>query len=84
MNLNSVKQEPALALALLQAIIALAVSFGLDLSPEQVGAILAVAAAVAALFLRRSVTPVRPGPAATVPAAPVTVEPAGPAVTVDA
>jgi hypothetical protein len=52
-----IKEEPALALALVQAVIALAVSFGLSLSPEQVGAILASVAAAAALFLRQRVSP---------------------------
>lgn len=52
-----VKGEPALAAAVLQAILAVAVSFGLDLSGEQVGAIVALAAAVSALFLRQRVSP---------------------------
>lgn len=51
------KDEPALVLALVQAVIAVAVSFGLDLSPEQVGSILALSAAAAAVFLRQRVTP---------------------------
>jgi hypothetical protein len=53
----NVKNEPALAIALLQAVIAVAVSFGLDLSPEQVGSILALAAAAAAALVRQRVTP---------------------------
>lgn len=55
-----VKDEPALGAAVLQAILAVAVSFGLDLSAEQVGAIVALAAAVSALLLRRRVSPTRP------------------------
>lgn len=51
------KDEPALGAAVLQAILAVAVSFGLDLSAEQVGAIVALAAAVSALLLRRRVSP---------------------------
>jgi len=56
-NMNVHMNEPALVIALLQAVIALAVSFGLDLSPEQVGSILALAAAAAAVFVRQRVTP---------------------------
>lgn len=47
--------EPALALGLLQAAVALAVSFGLDLEPGQVGAITAFVAAFLALVLRQVV-----------------------------
>jgi hypothetical protein len=53
-----VKDEPALAVALLQAIIAVGVSFGLHLSAEQVGAIVTLAAAMSALFVRQRVSPV--------------------------
>jgi hypothetical protein len=35
-------REPAMVLALVQAVIALVVAFGLILSPDQIGAILAV------------------------------------------
>jgi hypothetical protein len=61
------KDEPALAAAVLQAILAVAISFGLDLSAEQVGAIVALAAAISALFVRRRVSPTE---AAAEPAAP--------------
>lgn len=47
--------EPALFLGLLQAAVALAVSFGLDLSPEQVGALMAFSAALLAVVLRQTV-----------------------------
>ena len=56
MNIN-LRNEPALLTAVIQAVIAVAVSFGLDLSTEQVGALLALSAAVAALFLRQRVSP---------------------------
>ena len=53
-----IKREPALVAGVVSAVIALAVSFGADLSSEQVGAIMAVVAAVTALFTRQQVTPV--------------------------
>lgn len=49
-------REPALVLAAIQAGIALAVGFGLDLSPEQFGLLMAFSATVAGLIVRRSVT----------------------------
>jgi membrane protein implicated in regulation of membrane protease activity len=52
------KREPALILGVVQAIIALALAFGFNLSTEQVGAILAVTAAVLAVITRSQVTPV--------------------------
>ena len=52
-------REPAMVLALVQAIIVLAVSFGLKLTPEQTGAILAVTALVLGLITRSQVTPVK-------------------------
>ena len=51
-------REPALILGVVQAVLALAVSFGLDLSVEQTGALLAVSAAVLAVVTRQKVTPV--------------------------
>ena len=39
-------REPAMVLALVQAVIALVVAFGLSLAPDQVDAILAVTAVV--------------------------------------
>ena len=39
-------REPAMVLALVQAVIALVVAFGLQLAPDQIGAILAVTAVV--------------------------------------
>lgn len=53
-----IKREPALVAGVISAVIALAVSFGADLSSEQTGAIMAVVAAVTALFTRQQVTPV--------------------------
>lgn len=51
-------REPALILGVVQAAVALAISFGLELSGEQIGGILAVTAAVLALITRSQVTPV--------------------------
>lgn len=51
-------REPAMFVAVIQAILALVIAFGLDLSTEQVGAILAAAAAVLGLVTRANVTPV--------------------------
>ena len=51
-------REPAAIMAALQAAIALAIAFGLDLSDEQIGAILAVVATIAGLIVRSQVTPV--------------------------
>lgn len=56
MNIN-LRHEPAMLTALAQAVIAVAVSFGLGLSNEQVGALLALSAAVSAVFLRQRVSP---------------------------
>jgi hypothetical protein len=53
-----VNGEPVMVLAVVQAVLALATSFGLGLSGEQVGAILAVSAAILGLIARQKVTPV--------------------------
>lgn len=49
------KREPALFYGLVNAVIALVVSFGLQLKADQIGAILAVTSAVLALVTRRQV-----------------------------
>jgi hypothetical protein len=51
-------REPALVLAAVQAIISLVIAFGLNLSGVEVGAIMAVSAAVAGLIVRSKVSPV--------------------------
>jgi uncharacterized protein (DUF697 family) len=51
-------REPAMVLALVQCVIVLGVSFGLRLTPEQTGAILALTAVVLGLLTRSKVTPV--------------------------
>lgn len=52
------KSEPALILGAVQAILALAITFGAGLSTDQVGAILALSAAVLAVVTRSRVTPI--------------------------
>lgn len=54
---NLYNREPAMVLALVQAAIVLAVSFGLRLTPEQTGAILALTAVVLGLLTRSQVKP---------------------------
>ena len=53
----SLRTEPAVIAGLIQAILALAIAFGLNLTEEQVGAILAVTAAILALVVRQNVYP---------------------------
>jgi len=55
--LNRIKSEPALVAGFVQAALALVVAFGLDLSTEQIGAVMAVTAAALALFVRGKVSP---------------------------
>ena len=55
--IDRIKREPVLISGLVSAVIALAVSFGAGLDETQVGAIMAVVAAVTALFTRQQVTP---------------------------
>lgn len=49
--------EPALIAGAIQAVLAVAVSFGLHLTPEQIGGIMAASSALMALLVRNSVTP---------------------------
>ena len=51
-------REPAMILGLIQAALALAMGFGLSLTTEQMGAVLAFTAAVLAVITRQQVTPV--------------------------
>lgn len=51
-------REPAMIVALVQAILVLAISFGLNLSEDQTAAILAVTALALGLITRSQVTPV--------------------------
>lgn len=55
--LKLIRREPALVGGVVQALLALLLAFGVPLSDEQVGAILALSAAVLAFVVRRKVTP---------------------------
>ena len=55
------KSEPALVMGLVQTVLALLLAFGLDLTDNQLGAILAVTAALLALVTRAKVVPFRQG-----------------------
>lgn len=50
-------REPALIIGFVNALIAVAVGFGLDVTPEQVGLINAAVAAVLAVITRSQVSP---------------------------
>ena len=50
-------REPAVIIGLVNAAIALAVGFGLDIDPEQVGLINAAVAALLSLVVRSQVSP---------------------------
>jgi hypothetical protein len=54
---NLYHREPAMVLALVQAVLALVVAFGLQLAPDQIGAILAVTAVILGLITRSRVSP---------------------------
>jgi uncharacterized membrane protein (UPF0136 family) len=54
---DKIKSEPALVAGIVQAVVALAVAFGLPLTDAQQGTILALSAAILALFVRQRVTP---------------------------
>ena len=49
-------REPALILAALQAVLAVAIGFGLNITTEQLGLILAASAAVLGVVTRQTVT----------------------------
>ncbi|MBO9523903.1 MAG: hypothetical protein J7518_20405 [Nocardioidaceae bacterium] len=55
-----IRREPAVVTGLVQALLALLIAFGVELSAKQTGAILAVSAAVLALVVRARVQPVKP------------------------
>lgn len=57
--LDRIKTEPALVAGLVQAALALALAFGVPLTDEQLGAIMAITAALLALVVRAKVTPAR-------------------------
>lgn len=54
-------REPAAVLAAVQSALALMLAFGVKLSTEQVGTIVAVTSAILGLVVRSQVTPINPG-----------------------
>ena len=58
MSTTTTTTEPVAIVAALEAILALAIGFGLDITPEQLALILSAVTAVLALFVRSRVTPV--------------------------
>ena len=57
--IERVKNEPALLLGLVGAVISLLLAFGWDATPEQQGAIMAAVVALLAVLTRSQVTPTR-------------------------
>ena len=57
--IERVRREPVLITGFLQAVLGLLLAFGIDLSTEQIGAIMALTDAGLAFVARRKVTPVR-------------------------
>jgi hypothetical protein len=55
--LQRIKEEPVMFQGIIQAALALGLSFGLNLSSAQVGAILALSAAILSFWARSQVTP---------------------------
>jgi hypothetical protein len=53
-----IRREPALIVGLIEALLVLAVAFGLNLTAEQTAAIVAVATVLGGLVVRSQVTPV--------------------------
>lgn len=64
---NVIKNEPALIVGLVQAVLALILAFGVDLSEEQIGSILAITSVILAIVTRMLVTPTSSTPPATTP-----------------
>ena len=55
--MNIVKNEPVLIQSLVQAVLGLFLAFGINLSNEQTGSIMAVVAVILAIIARMFVTP---------------------------
>lgn len=55
--MNVIKNEPVLIQSLVQAVLGLFLAFGVDLSNEQTGSIMAVVAVILAIVARMFVTP---------------------------
>lgn len=61
--MNIIKNEPVLIQGLIQAVLGLLLAFGVSLSDEQVGSIMAITAVVLAILARMFVTPTNKLPA---------------------
>lgn len=59
MLLEKIRNEPVLVTGFIQAVLGLLLAFGVDLSTEQVGSVLALSAAMLAFIARGKVTPTR-------------------------
>ncbi len=57
--MNLLKSEPAAIAGAIEAVLALVIVFGIKLSVDQVGAIMAVVTAVLAVLVRQSVAPTK-------------------------
>lgn len=57
MRVAAMNKEPAVLIGLAQALIAVAVAFGLDLNAEQIGVLYALMSAVSAVIVRQRVSP---------------------------
>lgn len=57
--IEKLRNEPVLVTGFVTAVLGLLVAFGLELSDEQIGAILAVVGAALAIVARQKVTPNR-------------------------
>lgn len=57
------KREPVLLMGVIQTALELLVAFGLQLSAQQVGALVAASASVLSFLARRQVAPTATGPA---------------------
>jgi hypothetical protein len=55
--IDKISEEPVLAVTLVQAVLTLAVTFGLHLTPEQIGAVLTLTGAILGIVARGKVTP---------------------------
>jgi hypothetical protein len=74
--MNVVKNEPVLIQSLVQAILGLFLAFGVNLSNEQTGSIMAVVAVILAIVARMFVVPTNKINGTTPPPADVPPEPA--------
>ena len=68
--MNVVKNEPVLIQSLVQAILGLFLAFGINISNEQTGSIMAVVAVILAIIARMFVTPTNKLNGDTPPATP--------------